>query len=52
MPKALGLSQVVTKRKTTETWQNGVRILMKGYYSLEDMTSPNTTEAFTTENFL
>ena len=52
MLKALGLSQVVTKRKTTEAWQNGARILTKGYYSLEDVTSPNATKAFTTKNFL
>ena len=52
MFKALGLSQVVTKRKNTEAWRNGARILTKGYYSLEDVMSPNATKAFTTKNFL
>ena len=50
MLKALGLSQVVIKGKTTEAWQNGARILTKGYYSLEDVMSLNATEAFTPKN--
>ena len=35
MLKALGPSQVVTKRKCTEAYRNGARLLTKMYYSLE-----------------
>ena len=52
MFEALGLSQVVTKRKPTETYRHGARLLTKKYYSLEAVTSPNAIEAFTTKNFL
>ena len=51
MLKALGLSQVVTKRKPTEACRNGNRILMIIYYSLKAVTSPNATKAFTTKIF-
>ena len=52
MLKALSLSQVVTKRKPTEAYRNGARLLTKMYYSLEAVMSPYATEAFTTKNFL
>ena len=50
MLKALGLSQVVNKRKPTEAFRNGDRS-SKPHYSLEALTSPNTTEASTAKNF-
>ena len=50
MLAALGLSQVVTKRKPTEACRNGDRS-SKPHYSLEDLTSTNTTKASTTKNF-
>ena len=40
------------QKKTTEAWRNGTRSLMKIYYNLEAVTSPNATEAFTTKNIL
>ena len=52
MLEALGPSQVVTKRKPTETCRDGDRIHTKINYSLKAVTSPNATEAFTTKNFL
>ena len=51
MLKALGLSQVVTKRKLNEACRNGDRS-SKPHYSLEALMSRNTTEAFATKNFL
>ena len=45
-PKSRG-----NQKKTTEAWRNGARLLTKIYYSLEDVTLPNATEAFTTKNF-
>ena len=48
MLEALGLSQVVNKRKThwsLQKWQ-------QPHYSLEALMSPNTTEASTAKNFL
>ena len=51
MLKALGLSQVVTKRKPTEACRNGDRS-SKPHYSLEALMSPNATKAFATKNFL
>ena len=50
MLEALGLSQVVNKRKPTKACRNGNRS-SKPYYSLEALTSPNTTKAFDTKNF-
>ena len=52
MLKALGLTQVVTKREPTEACRDGDRILTKIYYSLKAVTSPNASKAFTTKNFL
>ena len=51
MLKALGLSQVVNERKSTEACRNGNKS-SKPHYSLEALTSPNTTEASTAKNFL
>ena len=50
MLKALGLSQVVTKRKPTEACRNGDRS-SKPHYSLEALMSSNTTEVSTAKNF-
>ena len=51
MLKALGLSQVVNKRKPIEACRNGDRS-SKPHYSLEALMLPNTTEASTAKNFL
>ena len=51
MLEALGLSQVANKRKPTEACRNGDRS-SKPHYSLEDLMSPNATEAFATKNNL
>ena len=50
MLEAIGVSQVVNKRKPIEACRNGNRS-SKPHYSLEDFMSPNTTEASTTRNF-
>ena len=51
MLEALGLSEVVNKRKPTEACRNGNRS-SKPHYSLEALMSPNTTKASTAKNFL
>ena len=51
MLEALGLSQVVLKRKPTEACRNGNRP-SKPHYSIETLMSPNATEAFATKKFL
>ena len=50
MLEALGLSQVVTKRKPVEAYRNGLKS-SKPHYSLEALTSPIATKAFATKNF-
>ena len=51
MLKALGLNQVVTKRKPNEACRNHNRS-SKPHYILEALMSPNITKAFATKNFL
>ena len=46
MLDTLDLSQVVNKRKPTEACRNDDRS-SKPHYSLEALTSPNTTKVFT-----
>ena len=55
MLKALGLSQLVTKTEPQKLGEMVPDFLQKSinhHYSLEALTSPNATKAFTTKNFL